>query len=494
MPASTNRLRRLHRIACGLGVSVAVALGTGGTVHAQDLSYLQSLLASTPAGGWVQANTNSFSSAWASPSEGGLGPGTYSDAGSVVRAWSSFAWDPNRAQLYLWGGGHASYMGNEMYVWSGQTGAWTRGSLPSRLQNVGNEVFLVVDDAAPQSAHTYDNQLFLPVIDRFVSFGGATFNTGGGWLTRDQNGNRIGAGPWLWDPSKADPTKVGGTDGSGFLPTVLGGEMWENRASMTTGTRAGSPLEGTTAYRLEGGKDVVYTTRDQNASGFPPLYRVEFGDPGSGTPDKWEIVGRSWNASSSQSAAVIDTNNNLFVQIGNRADTTDDFGFGVWDLDLTNPTTPPNNRFVSLFRPDGQRFFTNRDMGIAYDDANNLLVLWDGDNRGTVYYTQAAYDNNGALLSNWTVYELASSTVTQPQGNFFNGVLGKWHYVAELDAFIAMDEFREGTSAAEIWLYKPIANPVPEPGALAMMLLGGAVVAWRVRRRHETGPAALPPA
>ncbi|MFY7855053.1 MAG: PEP-CTERM sorting domain-containing protein [Rubrivivax sp.] len=492
MPASTNHLRRLHRIACGLGVSVAVALGTGGTVHAQDLSYLQSLLANTPAGGWVQANTTPFSSAWATEAQGGLPSGSYSDTGAVVRAWSAFAWDSNRAQLYLFGGGHASYMGNEMYVWSGQTGAWSRGSLPSRLTDAGNAVFYVVDDAAPQSAHTYDNQLFLPLADRFISFGGATFNTGGGWLTRDVSGNATSAGPWIWDPAKADPNKVGGTTGSGYLPTVLGGEMWQNRFPFTSGTRGGSALEGTTAYRQEGGKDVVYMTRDQNASGFPALYRYEIGNLATGTPDRWDIVGQSFAASSSQSTAVIDTTNNLYIQIGNRADTTDDFGIGVFNLANTNPTSPPGNTFVSLFRPDGQRFFTNRDMGLAYDEANNQILMWDGDNRGTVYYTSSILNQDGSVNTSWTVFEVTATTAAQPQGNFFNGVLGKWHYVAELDAFIAMDEFREGTSAAEIWLYKPIANPVPEPGALAMMLLGGAVVAWRVRRRRDTGPAALP--
>lgn len=492
MPASTNRRRRLHRIACVLGTSLAVALGTGGPAHAQDLSYLQSLLANTPAGGWVQANTTPFSAAWATEAQGGLPPSSYSDTGAVVRAWSAFAWDSNRAQLYLFGGGHASYMGNEMYVWSGATGAWSRGSLPSRLTDAGNAVYYVVDDAAPQSAHTYDNQLFLPIADRFISFGGATFNTGAGWLVRDVNGNATPAGPWIWDPSKADPNKVGGTTGSGYLPTVLGGEMWQDRAPFTMGPRSGSSLEGSTAYRQEGGRDVVYMTRDQNASGFPSLYRFELGNLNSGTPDTWQIVGRATEGSSSQTAAAIDSVNNLYVQIGNRENTTSDFGFSVWDLDLTNSATPPGNRFISLFTPQGDRLFTNRDMGIAYDEANQRFVLWDGKDRGSVYYTQPSFDGSGNLLSKWVIYEVDSTTATQPMGNFFNGVLGKWHYVDELGAFIAMDEFRSGSSAAEIWLYKPIANPVPEPGALAMMLLGGAVVAWRARRRHATAPVPLP--
>jgi hypothetical protein len=492
MSASTNRLRRLHRIACGLGTSLAVVLGAGGTAHAQDLAYLQSLLAGTPEGGWVKANTTTFSSAWATQAEGGLPPGTYSDTGAVVWAWSSFAWDPNRTQLYLWGGGHASYMGNEMYVWSGSSGAWSRGSLPSRIEPGGGSTFFVVDDAAPQSSHTYDNQLFLPISDRFISFGGATFNTGGGWQTRDGSGSVQPAGPWIWDPSRADANKVGGTSGSGYLPASLGGEMWQNRFPYTSGTRGGSALEGTTAYRQEGGKDVVYMTRDQNASGWPSLYRYEIGNPSLASPDRWDLVGVGFGASAYQSAAVIDSTNNFYLYLGRNPNDQAQHGLGLWNLSQTSSATQPWSRFISLVRPDGSPFDTNPMMGIAFDELSGHVLLWDGEDRGTVYYTRAAFSGGGTLSSTWTVYEVPAATAQQPLGDFRYGVLGKWHYVAELGAFIAMDEFQTANNDAGIWLYKPIANPVPEPGALAMMLLGGAVVAWRVRRRRNTGPVALP--
>ena len=98
-----------------------------------DLSYLQGLLAATPEGGWVQVNTNNFSDAWPSQAEGVPN----SNPAAVVHAWSSFAWDSSRGNLQLFGGGHANYAGNEMYIWQGTDGSWTRGSLPSRMELYG---------------------------------------------------------------------------------------------------------------------------------------------------------------------------------------------------------------------------------------------------------------------------------------------------------------------------------------------------------------------
>lgn len=403
------------------------------------------------------------------------------------------AWDSTRGNLMLFGGGHASYVGNEMYLWQGVTGTWTRGSLPSRLTFGGGATHYVVDDAAPQSAHTYDNANYLPVNDRFLSFGGAAFNTGSGWQTRDGNGNPVAAGPWVYDPSKADANKVGGTDGSGYLPTTLGGQMWANRAGQSTGTFGGSSVDGSSAYRTENGKDVVYVTRDSNASGFPKLYRYEAGHYAQGELDRWDVVATSRKASSAQTSAAIDTTNNLYVRISNRADGYD-LGLGVWDLDRASASDPAatGDTFVELML-NGQRFETNREFGIAYDEDSGHFVLWDGNERGAVYYTAPALDADGNVLPTWSVIKAPSTTTSQPAGNFANGVLGKWLYIAELDAFAALDEFQPGTQDAAVWLYKPIANPVPEASTVAMSLLGLLGLALRVRTRNRVAAATMPP-
>ena len=96
-----------------LRVGALAAILACGQAGASTHSYLQSLLAATPAGGWVKANTNQFTSAWAIPGQGGLTDQGHANPGSVVAAWSGFAWDSTSHDLLLWGGGHATYRGNE---------------------------------------------------------------------------------------------------------------------------------------------------------------------------------------------------------------------------------------------------------------------------------------------------------------------------------------------------------------------------------------------
>ncbi|WP_158288821.1 PEP-CTERM sorting domain-containing protein [Rubrivivax albus] len=486
-------------------VAMAAALCVSIPGAAADLSYLQGLLDATPEGGWVQVNTTAFSSAWASPAEGGLSPGSYSNPATVVTAWSSMAWDSQRGQLQLWGGGHANYMGNEMYLWQGTDGTWTRGSLPTRMTQYGStSTFFTVDDASPQSAHTYDNNLYVPVNDMFVTFGGAAFNSGGSFVVRGPDGKPVPAGPWMWDPRKADANKVGGVDGSGYLPQTLGGNMWTNQRGNWVGSGPGpSQIETATAYRTENGKDVIYVTSDSNASGWQSLYRYELGDVRAGEAGRFNRVGVSWYAPAFQSTAAIDSHNGLFVQTS--AVSPNWAGLSVWDLnalpsdgagsvvDCTFTFDQQSDRclfdrYITLVDATGAAFEINRQHGIAFDEASGKFFLWDGRDRGTVWATEAEFTTDGALDTIWTVVELQSTTATQPDGDFSvngieSGVLGKWLYVAELGAFIALDQFDNTTRDAAVWLYKPMTAPVPEPASAALLLAGaGVLVAWR---RHK---------
>ncbi|SEP35994.1 PEP-CTERM protein-sorting domain-containing protein [Nitrosovibrio sp. Nv6] len=449
--------------------------------HAQTSSErLSSLLAAIPAGGWVQANTNFFSDAWPTGADAVQAP-SHEFPGSIVRAWSSFAWDSGRGDLMLWGGGHANYVGNEMYVWDGATGEWGRGSLASRVDANG----FVVDSAAPQSAHTYDNNIYLPVNDMFLTFGGAAAS--GGAFQETDGTNVSNAGPFLWDPTKADPNKVGGTTGSGWNTTNVaeGGNMWIDRDMQTA-----SHVNGTTAYTTEDGKDVVYLTADTGASGFPPLYRYTLGDVRNGGQDTWEKIGVSWNTVGYQGAATIDTTHNLYIRTAspNSSYTSD---LAIWDLDNSNVANPNQNTDVgvNLVNADGSDFRMTGNFGIDYDSAHNTIVLWDGNNGGgTVWSASVVTDENGDIGpdTTWTIYEMESSTPEHPQGNFTTGVLGKWKYDATLGAFIALDEISstgDGGWDAGVWLYKPAAA-IPEPETYALFLAGLGLIGWVARRRR----------
>ena len=423
-----------------------------------------SLLDATPEGGWVQVNANKFSDAWATGPDA-LPPGSYSDPARIVHAWSSFAWDSNRGNLLLWGGGHADYMGNEMYVWLGTSGLWTRGSVSSRLvQHNGGPIFFTVDNAAPQSAHTYDNNVFLPLSDLFITFGGAAFNSGGDFVNKDPAGKPVRAGPWIWDPRKADPKKVGGTTGSGYNLATLGGHMWINQQGKWSGAEPPSYLEGTTAYRRENERDVVYVTGDSNASGWPSLYRYEPGEARRGAVGRFEKVAIAQNAPSYQGVGVIDTVNEVYI----RTSEVNGFpsGFGVWDLTKLNAGNPDavRDKLVRLKLPNGSFFTGNVDYGIDFDDARGKFVLWDGHQGGTVYETQAVIDFSRHIHPVWPVTAIASRTAARPVGRYRTGVLGKWQFVSQLGAFVALDEYVSTSKDAGVWLYKPVGWKRPSSG------------------------------
>ena len=455
------------------------------------LSRVETLLAATPEGGWVQLNTNIYSDAWATGSIAVDYP-SYSNPAAIVRAWSSTAWDSTRGDLLLWGGGHANYAGNEMYVWNAQSGEWARGSVSSRVDKSTTNNY-VVDNAAPQSAHTYDNNLYLPVNDMFLTFGGAAFQSGGNFAVSD--GSR--AGPWLWDPNKADPNKVGGTTGSGYDPNSIGGDMWTNRQGSWSGSEPGGYINSTTAYRTENGKDVVYVTSDPQSSGFPSLYRYTVGDVRNGGADRWEKIGTAMNSVGWQGAATIDTKHNLYIRTAEvRGPYTS--SLMVWDLSKADPANPDNNRDIgiSLILEDGTPFVMNRNYGVEYDQINNRVLLWDGADDGTVWSITPGFDANGNMLMTWVDKKLPSTTPSQPDGNFVTGVLGKWDYISELGAFIALNEFSTVDMDAEVWLYKPFSTSiiepppggggtVPEPNAVILLLTSLGLLGVAGRRRHQ---------
>lgn len=465
-------MKRARHWACAVVLCVSCAVG-----QAADLGYLQSMLSTVPAGGWVKVDSNDFDDAW--PTGTVAAPASPSGPGAVILAWSSFAWDSQRGDLILWGGGHANYVGNEVYVWHGATGEWTLGSLPSKADLTTG---LILGQDAPMSSHTFATNSYAPINDRFVVFGGAAWPTGSTLV--DNNGR---TGPWWWNPALADGTKVGGATGTGWDPLTTGANAWETRPyAPWVGLPATSGLNfiyGASAYRSEAGKDVFYVTMDQESSGFPKLMRYELGS--GGAPDTWQQVGVTWYSVAGSGAAMIDTTRGLFVRtaktVGSHVDD-----LAVWNLANNNPGNPTANRdlAVQLVDVNGAAWTTSFAASIDYDAVNDQYVIWDGRNQGSVWVTRPQYLPNGSLASVWTVYQVTSATAAQPAGGQADGVLGKWEYVEELGAFIALDIYDQAARDAGVWLYKPVAAAVPEPAAWQALLAGLGIVGWALSRRR----------
>lgn len=481
--------KRLHRL-----VVMAHACLPLAAVGAQ--SDMLSVLQGMSDGSWTRLNTNAFSDAWAPMELRAMANTSYSSQPElIITAWSSFAWDSNRSQLWLYGGGHANYAGNEMYTFNTSSFKWQRASLPSEVtkytDSLNYDYYIPKGpdngNFSPQSAHTYDNTVYLPRADRYVTFGGGGFNHGYGY-NQIVNGERVLAGPYFFDPNRADANKVGGPTGSGVNPLTPGGNMWQNR-NLTLRTDLASPFptnfgDGTSDYTVENGKEVVYKTGRQET--LQVLYRYTVNDVNDPSQDTWEKVG-AVNSLHYQSAGALDPNRRVYVQTGRDPSHDGPFGpmyFNFWNL-ATAGADNPNFEVKSVIAPED--FVMSEHFGIDYDESRDVFVLWDGG-RDVWTLKLPEPDENGLVsASGWVVTKDNVLGGEAPGGLPSNtaGILGKWQYAPELNAFIGLS--LDDPIAGNVWVYRPEGwvNPVPEPSTWAMLAAGLCAIGGLARRRNR---------
>jgi hypothetical protein len=382
-------------------------------------------------GNWARLNINRFDSVW---TPAGQLP-TYRLPQRIIAAWSSMAWDPNRGDLIFWGGGHANYDGNDVYRWRSSTLSWERAALPSQVVQISGDRYETIDGVmhSPISSHTYDNNEFLPIVDRFVAFGGAAWNTGNSFVLSD---GVTRTGPYFWDPSRADPNKVGGLAGSqvnpAAYPDVLGGEMWENRDRNRTGPYKYS-MDGTTAYTEENGKDVIYLN-------WVDVWRYTVNDIANPAADTIELVGINWDVGYGQGTGAYIPERKLYVRASGR--------FGYWDLSKAGS----ENRGVS-FTPTivGGDYGDGYSYGMDYDPVRKRFALWNG--YGAVWYLTPP-ESLGA--TGWKLEKAPAPTSAAPNFGPGYGVLGKWKYLPGYDVFIGVTDRDSG----DIWVYRPTGTDI----------------------------------
>lgn len=432
---------------------------------------LLELLTAAPENSWVQANTNTFDSVWPEPDliAGIGGPGSPS---KVIYAWASFAWDSARSRLVLYGGGHANYDGNEIYVFDGLTRRWSLAFHASDVRVYSGAEYVTVDGPfhSPVSAHTYDNNGYLQVLDRFITFGGAAAHSGGAYMVHGDGADRF-AGPYTLDLAQAGKGMVGGTTGSNVQRnstvglSLPGANAWAMRdyfkdhpaAASLTGKWA--HVSCGSAYRIEGGKDVIYKYQYFNQS----LWRYQFNDADYHN-DTITQIGRSDPSTTGwDSTCALDTDNDIFLAMGS---VVDDVLHG-YDLKQYAGTPIGNFRVRGdgLTGPGAAEFLAdpaaNR-FGLDYDTINQRFVAWSEG--GKVYGIQ---HGGGAYTGNWVVTVLntgAGPLDSRPKtrveldtelvGAFSNSstsINGKWKWASDLNAFVGLQHCYDGN----VWLYKP---------------------------------------
>jgi len=419
---------------------------------APDVSNLLSIVAGMAEGEWRRVNLNAFSSVWTPADLRPLLSKSNPDPSRLILAWSSFAWDSNRAALLLYGGGHANYRGNDVYLWRASTQMWERASLPSEMVQTPLGYWNAIDgvDKAPASAHTYDNTIFLPILDRMLVLGGAADPNGGPYITQDTATTARVTGPYLFDPSRANADRVGGSTGSHVkrvapYPEIVGGNMWSNRESWLNASASSVPpvetlSNGCTGYAVEAGRDVVYLRTASR------LYRYEISDLANPAADVWKQVNRYYyGGSGGQGTCGYDPLRKIFLSTHLKTP------FIFWDLSNSNPgnldkmITPvdPSGEFPTLLSSGEIQM---RNCGLEFDPVRNDFKLWCGDGRVWTVTPPPT-----PVATGWTIVKAALPASAVPTESLGTGILGKWKYVPNLDVFMGLADAVQGN----IWVYKP---------------------------------------
>jgi hypothetical protein len=95
-----------------------------------------------------------------------------------VMAYSGGTMDTTTSKLYIWGGGHSDYYGNEIYTFDLETLNWSRITDPTDPPTLSTDP---MNDGKPVSRHTYDGLVFLTSSNKLFAYGGS--KAGNGWGT-----------------------------------------------------------------------------------------------------------------------------------------------------------------------------------------------------------------------------------------------------------------------------------------------------------------------
>jgi hypothetical protein len=239
-------------------------------------------------------------------------------------------------------------------------------------------------------------------------------------------------------------------------PEVVGGNMWQNRDAWlnlpSTAVLPATHIAGCTGYTQENGHDVAYVGANSGSTALA-LYRFSMTDVNAPSTDSWTKVGRYWSVANDQPACGYDPVRKLFVR------TVPHGTFAYWDLNFAGPTnndhevtpTDPTGEFPTLIASGNLRL---RMCGLDFDPVRDQFVLWCGDGR---VWMLTPPTTAPVTPSGWTILKQPSPVGATPNGDLGTGIIGKWKYVDNLDAFMGLQD----DVAGNIWLYKPIGwrNP-----------------------------------
>lgn len=453
-------------------VSRAYSIGSGKTLAAGRTLYANTvldLIAAAPAQSWVKANTNTISSVFpASDYRPAFGAGV-GDPSAIIRCWSGFGWDSNRSRICIFGGGHANYSGNDFYIFDMRTRTWQLGFTPSDAIANAAGGFETVDGPfkSPISSHTYGNNNYLPVLDRFITFGGAAHSTGGAMVLSDSSRVflRTLPGGYLCDTALAGQGFMGGAAGSNPQRgssagvSLPGANAWKPRdytldhANTTNPPNFVRHVNAGTVVTKEAGVDVVYVTGSSGGTS-PHLFRIAYPSLDYRS-DQITQVGQAWTNAGIDTGLAYDTVNKCAAYLSSAT-----IPIYYWDLDYAGPSNQNGRVYAAgLVGAAAAEFLAVspfEDQSMVYDPKRGRFVVWG---RGGAVFAITVPTGDPIPATGWTVTKLCDATASpRPQTAAEmgapatdTGVTGKWKYAPEMDVYVGLQHNTNG----DVWVFRP---------------------------------------
>lgn len=367
------------------------------TACAGEATSLERRLIDMPADSWLEMPGTKLADVCAPKSFGVAGR---MGCAGIVEAWGGGAYARGPRTMFVWGGGHDDYWGNEVYAFELRRGRWQRLTDPTPGKLVAESGSDPLPDGRPNSRHTYDGLQFIESAGKLFAQGGA-ISPGGG----------KSAITWLFDAS-AGTWEHAGDQGR---PSDYGLASAWDPADKAVIVRATKGL-----WRYKTADDSWTRLADFGARPHWPRYEV-----------------------SGNKRGAIDTRRRLFWSVGSR-------DFLVWDLANEKVVTDEwvtsgageysNEARVKrypdqVFRSGGGEIFDASAPGFDYDTKADQFVAWKG---GAPYILDLA-------TKTWKTGNAAGAPTAQAK----NGTFGRWRYVPEYNVFILVNG-----AGSNVYFYK----------------------------------------
>ncbi|ADE16279.1 Kelch repeat protein [Nitrosococcus halophilus Nc 4] len=320
------------------------------------------------------------------------------DCAAVIESWSGGAFDSAGNRMFLMGGGHNGYYGNEVYEFDLDTEEWARLTDSTTPAADADTVCYSTWDGGltPTARHTYNHLAWVNHLNELFLFGGVTSCRNGGNLQDS----------WTFDPNSGrwDRRKRTSPVGDNFVQVIY-----------------------------EPASQKIYAKKNSGAE--KALYSFDF------SMNMWIKEVSGIDLDMLYRTGTLDTRRHQIWFVGDGAVNT---------LLLHPPFT-----LESIATMGGDAIINAGSPGVAYDPLRDKIVAWCGAS-SLCGSTQAneVYILDPVTLT-WTVDMPAGDGPSRNNGSA--GTFGRWRYSPKSDVFIAINSVDRN-----VWLYRPDPLPLSD--------------------------------